>query len=112
MRIIRLDTTAIHDWPSFHEEVASQFGFPDWYGENADAFWDCIMSLDEPGMSAHPVSPDETVLVEVFAGSDFARRCPEQARFLLAILGEAAAEYRKRGSSLQLVTKLQPSPGG
>ena len=32
----------------FHELVKKSFSFPDYYGENQDAFWDYISEIFEP----------------------------------------------------------------
>jgi hypothetical protein len=37
-RVIRLDGSKIDDQPSFHDEVAEVFEFPDYHGRNWDAF--------------------------------------------------------------------------
>jgi RNAse (barnase) inhibitor barstar len=37
-----LNTLAISDWQSLHEESRQAFGFPDFYGMNMDAWIDCL----------------------------------------------------------------------
>ncbi|MEZ4786185.1 MAG: barstar family protein [Candidatus Kapaibacterium sp.] len=37
MRTVRIETTLISDWKSFHDLFHKTFGFPDFYGENMDA---------------------------------------------------------------------------
>ena len=34
--------------PVLHAQLKQQFSFPDYYGENLDAFWDCIRCVDTP----------------------------------------------------------------
>jgi|ERR1700721_3110326 hypothetical protein len=46
--VVSVDCTRIRDWPSFHDEFAAAFGFPDFYGRNMDAWIDCLTSLDKP----------------------------------------------------------------
>lgn len=29
----------------FHAALAATFGFPDWYGGNLDALWDCLLTV-------------------------------------------------------------------
>jgi len=36
---------------SLHENLAAALGFPEYYGKNWDAFWDCIT---DPGQSTMP----------------------------------------------------------
>jgi RNAse (barnase) inhibitor barstar len=47
-KVVRLDGTKITDRESFHTEVASTFGFPDYYGRNWDGFHDCFGDLELP----------------------------------------------------------------
>lgn len=35
---------------SLHEKLAAALGFPDYYGKNWDAFWDCIRDPDQSTM--------------------------------------------------------------
>lgn len=37
------------DWPGFHAAMARAFGFPAFYGQNLDAWIDCLTYLDDPG---------------------------------------------------------------
>lgn len=41
-RELIIDGSLIKDEKSFHDVVANVFSFPDYYGRNLDAFWDCI----------------------------------------------------------------------
>lgn len=58
---VSLDCNKFHDWPSFHEEFAKAFGFPDFYGKNMNAWIDCMTYLDDPdaGMSTLTVIADQ-----------------------------------------------------
>ena len=52
MAEVTLDTTRIHDWHSFHRVCAETFGFPDFYGQNMNAWIDCLTYIREgDGMS-------------------------------------------------------------
>jgi len=46
--VVSVDCARIRDWPSFHDEFAAAFGFPDFYGRNMNAWIDCMSSLDKP----------------------------------------------------------------
>jgi hypothetical protein len=46
--VVSVDCARIRDWSSFHDEFASTFGFPDFYGKNMNAWIDCMTSLDKP----------------------------------------------------------------
>ena len=45
MKVIELDLTGCKYWSELHERIKKAFGFPEWYGKNWDAFWDCIVDL-------------------------------------------------------------------
>ncbi len=48
MRKIYLDLNEAHDKKSLHEYLKRRFGFPDYYGANLDALYDCLTSIAEP----------------------------------------------------------------
>jgi RNAse (barnase) inhibitor barstar len=82
---ISVDCEVIRDWPSFHEEFARIFGFPDFYGKNMDAWIDCMTSLDAPddGLSSVHCSPGSVLTLELKNVKAFADRCPEQYEALI-----------------------------
>jgi RNAse (barnase) inhibitor barstar len=61
MVIVRIDTTKIRDWASFHEVFSEAFGFPDFYGRNMDAWIDCMTSLDDPAAGMSRIMPRKAV---------------------------------------------------
>ena len=47
---ITTDPVVLHldgckDWGALHQRIRKTFGFPDYYGENWDAMWDCLTGL-------------------------------------------------------------------
>lgn len=40
-----IDCAAIHSPEELHRAIASTLSFPDWYGHNLDALYDCLTSL-------------------------------------------------------------------
>lgn len=40
-----LDFTQVNNWKDIQIILAKEFDFPDYYGCNWDAFWDCIVDL-------------------------------------------------------------------
>ncbi|WP_346767010.1 barstar family protein, partial [Vibrio sp. 2-2(9)] len=39
---MRIDLVMIENESQLHELMANCLGFPDYYGKNWDAFWDCL----------------------------------------------------------------------
>jgi len=78
--IVRLPTTRIEDWDSFHDVFAELFGFPEFYGRNMNAWIDCMSDLDCPdtGMTTVHVAPGGVLALHLEDARAFASRCPEQ----------------------------------
>lgn len=47
MKNITIDCKNITDKEAFHRVLADAFCFPDWYGHNLDALYDCLTDLEE-----------------------------------------------------------------
>ncbi|WP_336127808.1 barstar family protein [Mesoflavibacter sp. CH_XMU1422-2] len=47
MTTLKIDGKKLTDWNSFHSEFKSKLNFPDYYGENMDAWIDCVDELTE-----------------------------------------------------------------
>ena len=83
--LVRIDTTRIRDWNSFHAVFQEAMGFPDFYGANMNAWIDCMSYLDDPaaGMTAQHVPPGGILTLQIDEVDDFASRCPEQYRAIV-----------------------------
>jgi RNAse (barnase) inhibitor barstar len=78
MAVAKLDGDAITDWDSFHDVCAAEFGFPDFYGRNMDAWIDCLSYVDVgDGMSRLELEPAETLRIELSNSESLKRRAPE-----------------------------------
>ena len=44
----RIDCAGFADRKEFHRVLAQTLSFPDWYGHNLDALYDCLTDIDEP----------------------------------------------------------------
>tara|TARA_R110000868_G_C10631818_1_gene743247 strand:- start:405 stop:695 length:291 start_codon:yes stop_codon:yes gene_type:complete len=47
MTTFKINGKKLTDWNSFHSEFKSELNFPDYYGENMDAWIDCVDELTE-----------------------------------------------------------------
>jgi RNAse (barnase) inhibitor barstar len=79
MVLVKVDTSRITDWNTFHDVFAEAFGFPAFYGRNMNAWIDCMRYLDDPAaeMTKIHVSPGGVVVMQLDEVKDFASRCPE-----------------------------------
>ena len=76
---VSIDCDKITDWPSFHREFAEAFGFPDFYGENMNAWIDCLTDLDaNTGMTTIHCEPGSIVVLELLNVKSFRQRCSDQ----------------------------------
>jgi len=86
MPLVRIDSSRIIDWESFHDVFAKSFGFPDFYGRNMNAWIDCLTYLDDTdsGMTTIHGSSKDLVVLQL----DNANSLP--AEMLSAIVDGAA----------------------
>ena len=47
MKVVILDGTTAPTKEALHQHLARELNFPDWYGGNLDAFFDCLTSVSE-----------------------------------------------------------------
>jgi hypothetical protein len=110
--VVRIDTTRICDWDSFHAVFKEALGFPEFYGANMDAWIDCMTYLDDPeaGMTTHHVPPGMVLTLQVDAVDGFASRCPEQYEAL--VQGSAFVNWRRveRGDPAVLALSFYKRP--
>ncbi|SNS39767.1 Barstar (barnase inhibitor) [Noviherbaspirillum humi] len=78
MATVTLDGAAIADWPAFHAQCRDAFGFPDFYGNNMDAWVDCLSYLrDDEGMTRFQLGPDELLQIEIANADALRRQAPD-----------------------------------
>ncbi|MEO6588279.1 MAG: barstar family protein [Pyrinomonadaceae bacterium] len=78
MTFVRINTEQITDWASFHSVCKEAFGFPDFYGNNMNAWIDCMSYLSEDvGMTKFKLAEDEMLHIETMETEDFKTRLPE-----------------------------------
>ena len=80
MKIIDINTSEITNWESFHSYFKEKFCFPDYYGNNMDAWVDCMSYLnDQDGMASLKLSlkSDESIVLNLLDIDDFRVRVPD-----------------------------------
>ena len=48
MKYLIIDLSKFRDIKKLHEYIAKGLDFPDYYGKNLDALYDCLTDIDEP----------------------------------------------------------------
>lgn len=77
MAFVQVNTAKITDWASFHQVCQEAFGFPDFYGNNMNAWIDCMSALEDIGMTKFSLEKDEILSVEITETEQFKSRLPE-----------------------------------
>ena len=108
MATVRLNGASIIDWSSFHSACRTAFGFPDFYGNNMDAWVDCLSYLrDDEGMSKFRLGPDEVLQIEVADAELMRKQAPEvleEMAFCIDAINERYADYGEK-PALQLTLR-------
>lgn len=108
MATVHLDGAKLSDWPAFHRECRQAFGFPDYYGDNMDAWVDCMSYLrDDEGMTKFQLSPDETLKIDISNTELMRKQAPDilsELEFCIAVINERYADYGEK-PALELVLR-------
>lgn len=99
----RIPTSLITDWNTFHSVFASELGFPDFYGENMNAWIDCMTYFDDE-MTRFTIEPGGVFHLEIADSMDFAKRMPEVFQALLE--SAAFVNTRRIEEGLPLILSL------
>jgi len=86
-KVLEVDLGAVNSREELHKTLASALGFPDWYGRNWDAFWDCVR---DPKLS---VLPKELTLRNSAHLSHF---LPREYRLFKKCLDDLSTKYPER----------------
>ena len=81
---VRLNGSAISDFPSFHTECQRVFGFPSFYGRNMDAWIDCLSYLyDDDGMVGFRLAPGEVLGLDLVDSNRVRAQAPDVVQALV-----------------------------
>lgn len=93
-RFVLAECSGCVDKPSVLMAIGRAFGFPEWYGANLDALYDCLTDLPDRGAAGWVV-----VLERL---PDDVRFGAEQRAALLDVFRDAAEDFATRGVSLRV----------
>jgi len=98
MAVVPVRLATVRDKKGFLNAVAQALRFPDYFGHNWDAFYDCLIEL------AHG---DGGTLMLLREASNFARTEPEEFAAALAALQDAADYWKEKGKVLTVIAELE-----
>lgn len=97
MATVRLNGENIQDWASFHKECSHACGFPAFYGNNLDAWVDCLSYLrDEDSMTKFRLKPNEILTIEITHSLKISEQVPgmlDELEMCVAFMNERYEEY-------------------
>ena len=99
MRIVPVRLVAARDKNAFLNAIAKALQFPDYFGHNWDAFYDCLLDLKHGDRAG-------TLLV-LREASGFARAEPEEFAAAAATLADAADYWKSENKVLLTIVELE-----
>lgn len=103
-----LNGKEITDEASFHAQCVLAFGFPEFYGNNIDAWVDCLSYLrDDENMTKFRLKPNEVLDIVVQDAQAMKEQVPdllEEITFCVAGINERYEDYGEK-PALKLVLK-------
>ncbi len=105
-KTVEIDCSRIKSMNDFHAVFKEALGFPDFYGNNMDAWIDCMTSIDEPdhGMSNVHAEKGQFLILSLKNVNDMIAACPMAYEALVD--GVAFVNYRRMEVSEQPVLGL------
>ena len=88
MTTIDIDASKITDFDTFHEVFRNTLGFTDGYGNNMNAWIDCMRDIHEDtGMSNVLLPKNEPLVLKINSSSTIKEACPEVLEALASCTG-------------------------
>ena len=102
MASVELDGEHIASWGDFHAVCKTAFGFPDFYGNNMDAWIDCLSYLrDEEGMTRFRLKQDEVLQISIKNANALKARLPDlldELAFCIDAINDRYADYGEKAA--------------
>ena len=101
---IEIDFRIIKNWNDFHALFAETMGFPDFYGNNNNAWIDCMSSIDDgdAGMSKVTVTPGESLTIVVRGAEETTASTSEVFLGFLTIVADVNQRFIESNSNTRL----------
>lgn len=88
LQVARVDLSGCLSKDDLLDRIAAGLAFPDWFGHNWDALFDCLAELGEAGGAG--------CLLVLEHADGLRREAPEVFDTAIGILGDAAVEWARR----------------
>ena len=106
-KVVEIDGSILKDTNSFHKEIKFKFGFPEYYGMNLDALEECILDLNEPGISRNfRLTKNEELVVRINDASIFMNLNAALFEEFLKIIIDANKHWKESGSYSRILIEL------
>lgn len=97
-----LDGTKLTTWEEFHDEYATTFGFPAFYGRNRDAWIDCLTDIDG-GLTHADFQTEADLLISIENSSTWVTRAPGMVTEFVQLVEEVNLRFKEAGLAKKLV---------
>lgn len=106
-KTVYIEGSHIKDEESFHREFSFKFGFPDYYGMNFDALYDCLSSLDEPGVSKHwKLGKNEEIVIQIRDAISCIDAGAAIFQQFIKVIADVNKNYKRSGSLTRILLGL------
>jgi RNAse (barnase) inhibitor barstar len=114
MKTVLINGRVITDEGVLHDEFAAEMGFPGFYGQNWDAWIDCMSYITEPEaeMTKVHVAVGEELQVCVSDGRELERLCPDLVKNLLECTEFVNERFKRRGEDTRIRVSLDAAQQG
>jgi len=104
MKTVLINGTTITDEGTLHEELAAKMGFPGFYGQNWNAWIDCMSYITEPEaeMTEVHVAAGEELQLCVSGGRELEERCPDLVKILLECTDFVNERFQNAGEDTRI----------
>jgi RNAse (barnase) inhibitor barstar len=99
LRVVTVMLAAARDKNAFMNAMATALQFPDYFGHNWDAFYDCLLDLQQGHLAG--------TLVVLREASAFARAEAEEFAAAMAAVDDAAEYWKTKAKALIAVVELE-----
>jgi|APFre7841882630_1041343.scaffolds.fasta_scaffold114337_1 RNAse (barnase) inhibitor barstar len=98
LRCARIDLAGSSDKKDLLARIGAALGFPDWFGGNWDALYDCLDDLSWLKATGHLIVIENASALRVKSQEDFVT--------LLDVFEETARSWQARGVTFQVIVSL------